>query len=124
MDRRRFLCGLGTVTILVLGGAVWYADEEGAFSQGRGPAFAPWMDWNQPQTGMLALVRAGILAASPHNTQPWLFRVRGNEIEVLAETGRNTGGIGPFSTRTPYRHGVRSGEYGHRLTHSGLRCGY
>jgi len=96
MNRRRFLGGLGTVTILVLGGAVWYADEEGAFSQGKGPAFSPWTDWNQPQTGMLALVRAGILAASPHNTQPWLFRVRGSQIEVLAETSRNTGGLDPF----------------------------
>jgi hypothetical protein len=96
MNRRRFLRGLGSVTILVLGGAVWYADEEGAFSQEKGPAFVPWKDWNQPQTGMLALVRAGILAASPHNTQPWLFRVSGNQIEVLAATSRNTGGLDPF----------------------------
>jgi hypothetical protein len=96
MNRRRFLRGLGTVTILVLGGAAWYADEEGAFSQEKGPAFAPWKDWNEPRTGMLALVRAGILAASPHNTQPWLFRVQGNEIDVLAETSRNTGGLDPF----------------------------
>jgi len=96
MNRRRFLSGLGITTVLVLGGGVWYADEEGAFSQGKGPAFAPWKDWNQPQTGMLALVRAGILAASPHNTQPWLFRVSGNEIEVLADTTRNTGGLDPF----------------------------
>jgi hypothetical protein len=96
MNRRRFLRGLGTVTILFLGGAVWYADEEGAFSQRKGPAFAPWTDWDKPRTGMLALVRAGILAASPHNTQPWLFRVRGSQIEVLAATGRNTGGLDPF----------------------------
>lgn len=96
MDRRRFLRGLGTVTILILGGGVWYADEGGAFSEGSGPAFTPWKDWNQPQTGVLALVRAGILAASPHNTQPWLFRVSGNEIEVLAETSRNTGGLDPY----------------------------
>jgi hypothetical protein len=96
MNRRRFLSGVGAVTILVVGGGVWYADEEGAFSQGKGPAFVPWKDWNQPQTGMLALVRAGILAASPHNTQPWLFRVSDNEIEVLADTRRNTGGLDPF----------------------------
>lgn len=96
MDRRRFLRGLGTAAILVLGEAVWYADEEGAFSQESGPAFAPWTDWNQPRTGMLALVRAGILAASPHNTQPWLFRVHGSQIEVLAATSRNTGGLDPF----------------------------
>ena len=96
MNRRRFLRGLGAATILVAGGAVWYADEEGAFSQGKGPAFTPWTDWNQPLTGVLAMVRAGILAASPHNTQPWLFRVSGNEIEVLAVTSRNTGALDPF----------------------------
>lgn len=96
MNRRRFLGGLGAVTVLVLGGAVWYADEEGAFSQGKGPAFAPWTDWDKPRTGMLALVRAAILAASPHNTQPWLFRVHGSQIEVLAATSRNTGGLDPF----------------------------
>jgi len=96
MNRRRFLRGLGCVTVLVAGGAVWYADEEGAFSQGRGPAFEPWKDWDQPQTGMMALVRAGILAASPHNTQPWLFRVHGNEIDVLADVSRNTGALDPF----------------------------
>jgi hypothetical protein len=96
MDRRRFFRGFGAVTIVVLGGTAWYADEEGAFSQGKGPAFAPWSDWNQPQTGMLALVRAGILAASPHNTQPWLFSVHDQHIEVFADSSRNTGGLDPF----------------------------
>ena len=96
MNRRRFLRNFGTATILVAGGGVWYAYDEGAFSQGKGPAFEPWTDWNRPQTGILALVRAAILAASPHNTQPWLFRVKENEIEVLADTTRNTGGIDPF----------------------------
>jgi len=96
MNRRRFLSNLGAATILVAGGGVWYAYEEGGFSQGKGPAFEPWKDWDKPQTGILALVRAGILAASPHNSQPWLFRVKENEIGVLADTTRNTGGIDPF----------------------------
>lgn len=96
MNRRGFLRGAGSATILVLGGLVWYGDEEGAFSQGRGPAFAPWSDWNRPQTGMLALIRAGILAASPHNTQPWLFRLHGDQIDIFANTSRNTAGLDPF----------------------------
>jgi hypothetical protein len=96
MNRRRFLSRAGAVTILVVGGGVWYANEEGAFSQGKGPAFEPWMDWDQPETGILALVRAGILSASPHNSQPWLFRVKDNEIVVLADTRRNTGELDPF----------------------------
>jgi len=96
MNRRRFLRNFGTVTILVVGRGVWYAYGEGVFSQGKGPAFEPWKDWNKPQKGILALVRAAILAASPHNSQPWLFRVKENEIEVLADITRNTGGIDPF----------------------------
>jgi hypothetical protein len=41
MNRRQFLSGLGITTILVVGGGVWYADAEGAFSQGKGPRFGP-----------------------------------------------------------------------------------
>jgi len=79
MNRRRFLRNFRTVTVLVAGGGIWYTYGEGAFSQGKVPAFEPWRDWNKPQTGILALVRAAILAASPHNSQPWLFRVTKNE---------------------------------------------
>jgi len=41
-------------------------------------------------------VRAGILAASPHNTQPWLFRVSNSSIELYADTKRNTGALDPY----------------------------
>lgn len=33
-------------------------------------------------------VRAGIRAPSQHNTQPWLFRVRSDAVEVLVDRGR------------------------------------
>ncbi|WP_197319070.1 nitroreductase family protein [Saccharomonospora sp. NB11] len=33
-------------------------------------------------------LRAGTRAPSPHNTQPWLFEVRGNEIDVLLDERR------------------------------------
>jgi hypothetical protein len=96
MNRRIFLRGAGAVTFLIAGGGAWYSYEEGAFSLGKGPAFAPWNDWNKPRTGTLALVRAAILAASPHNTQPWLFRVNGNEIQLFSDRTRNTGALDPF----------------------------
>jgi hypothetical protein len=96
MNRRRFLRNFGTATILVAGGRVWYAYAEDAVNLEKGPAFEPWTDWNKPQQGILALVRAAILAASPHNSQPWLFKIKENEIEVLADIMRNTGGIDPF----------------------------
>jgi len=96
MDRRDLLKGTGAVAILVAGGGVWYAYEEGAFSAGKGPAFQPWKNWNEAKTGPLALVRAAILSASPHNTQPWLFRVGTAKVELYADTSRNTGALDPF----------------------------
>jgi hypothetical protein len=59
-----------------VGGGVWRAYHQGVFRVGEGPAYEPWKDWrNHSSEGALTLVRAAILAASPHNTQPWLFKV-------------------------------------------------
>jgi hypothetical protein len=92
MERRHFLKSAGVVTILVAGGTVWRAWHQGVFSVGSGPAFEPWHNWaNETQEGPLALVRAAILAASPHNTQPWLFKVTPTSIELYADTRRNLG---------------------------------
>jgi nitroreductase len=41
-------------------------------------------------------VRAAILAASPHNTQPWLFKVTNSSIELYIDTKRNVGALDPF----------------------------
>jgi nitroreductase len=41
-------------------------------------------------------VRAAILAASPHNIQPWLFRVTASQIDVLADQERSLGAIDPL----------------------------
>jgi nitroreductase len=46
--------------------------------------------------GPLSLVRAAILAANPHNSQPWLFRVSEQQIDVFADTTRQIGTIDPF----------------------------
>ena len=44
----------------------------------------------------LALVAAAVLAANPHDTQPWLFRISGDAIEVLADLSRNLGAMDAF----------------------------
>lgn len=97
MKRRSFLKGAGVVTVLVVGGGVWRAYDQGVFSVGKGPAYEPWKDWrSDPSEGALALVRAAILAASPHNTQPWLFKVTNSWIELYLDTSRNVGALDPY----------------------------
>lgn len=97
IDRRAWLRGAGVVTILAAGGVVWRAREQGVFAAGQGPAFEPWTTWRgDAAEGPLALVRAGILAANPHNTQPWLFQVGAARVTLLADTARHLGTFDPY----------------------------
>jgi hypothetical protein len=97
MKRRQLLKGLGAVVVVVSGGAVWRAHQQGVVAAGSGPAYEPWDNWRTEEAaGPLALVRAGILASNPHNTQPWLFHVTGDRIELYADRARNLGAFDPF----------------------------
>ncbi len=97
MQRRSFLKGAGVVTVAVVGGGVWRAYDQGVFSVGEGPAYEPWTDWTENSNGgALATVRAAILAASPHNTQPWLFKVTSSSIELYIDPQRNVGALDPY----------------------------
>jgi hypothetical protein len=84
------------VTVLVAGGGVWRAWDQGVFSVGQGPAYEPWRNWRSASDGPLGLVRPAILAASPHNTQPWLFKVASSSIELYVDTSRSTGALDPY----------------------------
>lgn len=97
MKRRQWLKAAGAVTVVVVAGGVWRAHDEGVLRPGTGPAYEPWKDWRtEPVEGPLDLVRAGILASNPHNTQPWLFRVTAERIDVYADTARNLGAFDPY----------------------------
>jgi nitroreductase len=96
MQRRGFLKGAGVVTVAVVAGGVWRAYDQGVFCIGQGPAYEAWTNWRETTDGPLALVRAAILAASPHNTQPWLFKVSNSAIELHLDTRRNVGALDPY----------------------------
>lgn len=97
MNRRTLLKSAGLLSIVVGAGGVWRGYQQGVCSAGEGPAYTPWHDWRSAtDDGVLSLVRAAILAASPHNTQPWLFRVGPERIELYAAMARNLGSMDPY----------------------------
>jgi len=96
---RRAALGLygGALTLALAGGALWVVEAAGR-SLAEGDAYAPWRLWDDPgaRGTPLALVAAGALAANPHNTQPWLFRVGETQIDVLADLSRHLGAVDAF----------------------------
>lgn len=97
ISRKKFLKLLGSgIAIVVVGGTVLRAFSNGVFSSGQGPAYQPWKGWkteSEGGAGPLSLVASAILAANPHNTQPWLFVVNPNRIDLIAAINRNIGAI-------------------------------
>jgi len=57
----------------------------------------PWHNWyGDAADGIKRPLRAAILAANPHDTQPWLFGIADNSITVFADRARNLGTFDPF----------------------------
>ncbi len=94
VSRRAVIGGAGAAVLAGLGYRAW---DRGVFSAGEGEAFAPWIEWQgQNGEGLRRPLHAGILAANPHNTQPWLFSADGDTITVWADRGRNLGTFDPY----------------------------
>ncbi len=102
MGRRAFLKLGAAGLVATAGGSVWWAQRQGVFGAGVGPAYEPWSEFSHLLTGDwtgdpgLAMVRGAILAASPHNSQPWVFRLEPGRLEVIADLSRNLGPVDPF----------------------------
>ncbi len=97
VNRRAVLKGAG-IAVLVAGGALgWRVWDQRVLRPGTGPAYQPWKDWDSAErTGPLRFVAAAILAANPHNSQPWVFRVTASHIELFADKSRRIGTIDPY----------------------------
>ncbi len=99
VSRRRFLgmlgLGAGTVAVAGAGGLTWRGIGTGVFDTGTGPAYVAWDEW-RAGGGTLDMVRAAVLAANAHDTQPWLFRIAPARIDLFADTARNIGTMDPL----------------------------
>src|SRR5512135_2040753 len=86
--------GAGAVLAAGIGYRIW---DRGVFAGPQGEAYLPWANWQgSPVDGIARPLSAAILAANPHDTQPWLFELRNESITVYADRARNLGSFDPF----------------------------
>jgi len=97
ITRRGMLLGSGGLLVVAGAGGTLWAYERGALGGKLAPAYEAWRSLSPGSgEGPLALVKAAILAANPHNTQPWIFRVAPDSIDLLADHSRNLGSMDAF----------------------------
>ena len=124
--RRALLAGGGGVAALALGGLFYRAWDRGVWSGGEGAAYAPWSGWaGSAADGIKRPLRAAILAANPHDTQPWFFATGENVITLFADRARHLGSFDPFRREMHLGLGAavenlvlaaRAGGYAARIT--------
>jgi hypothetical protein len=93
-SRRAIVATGGGLALAALGYRAW---DRGVLAGATGSAYVPWEEWRGTGAdGNRRPLRAAILAASPHDTQPWLFTVSDTEIAVCADRARHLGTFDPF----------------------------
>jgi len=93
-SRRAFIASGAGLAAAALGYRAW---DRGVFAGATGPAYVPWDEWRGIEAdGNRRPLRAAILAASPHDTQPWLFTLSAREVTIYADRARHLGTFDPF----------------------------
>ncbi len=94
LSRRSLLhrVGVGAATVVVAGIGVgsYRVFDNGVLDAGDGRPYDAWATWRDDPT-LLGAVAAAVLAANPHNTQPWVFSVTADAVELFADPARRTG---------------------------------
>jgi nitroreductase len=85
-----------TVLVAATGAASYRVFDTRVLDPGHGGAFDPWRSWRGTD-GALGAVAAAILAANPHNSQPWVFHVADSSIDLYADVSRRTGTLDPVA---------------------------
>src|SRR5438477_564795 len=94
-SRRRFLSRAGSLAALTAltgtGVLTWRTASQGVLAPATGRAYEAWGQFRARSPQPLDLVRAAVLAANAHNTQPWRFRLFPDRIDLHAVPERTTG---------------------------------
>jgi nitroreductase len=95
MSRRMLIAsGAGAAVVAGLGYRIW---DRGVFAAPTGAPYEAWDRWQGSIVdGLQRPLHAAILAANPHDTQPWLFDTANDVVTVYADRIRNLGSFDPF----------------------------
>ncbi|XAS75689.1 hypothetical protein V3G39_13650 [Dermatophilaceae bacterium Sec6.4] len=70
--------------------------DNGVLNAGAGAPYQAWSHWRDDPSP-LGAVAAAVLAANPHNTQPWSFHVTASRIDVFSDPARRMPHMDPLS---------------------------
>lgn len=99
LSRRTLLAraGASALAVVAIGGSgvAWRMVQQSVLRPGAGDAYAAWSA-GLTGGGPLPLVRAAVLAANAHDSQPWFFQVSERQIDIFADRSRNLGALDPL----------------------------